>query len=148
MSLEEQIAADLVVALRGGDVDRKHTLRLLKAAIHNATIEAGRPLDDDEVRAVLQRQAKLRRESIEQFEQAGREDLAEGERVELAIIESYLPRRLSEAEIEVLAEEQIKALGATGPADKGRVMAALMAELAGRGDGKTANAIVTCLLAG
>lgn len=146
MSLEQQIADDLLVALKAGDEDRKRTLRLLKAALHNATIEAGRPLDDTAAITVLQRQAKQRRDSIEQFDRGGRADLVAIEQTELVIIESYLPSQLTEDEIEAAARKQIEACGATGPADMGRVMSALMAELAGRADGKTASAVVRRLL--
>ena len=155
-SLELRLADDLAQAMRAGDEDRRRTLRSLRAAIKNAEIEAvgkhqlvrGESLDDSLLLGVLQKQAKQRRDSIEQYSAGQREDLAEIERRELAIIEAYLPQMLSEAEVEALVREQIQALGASGPADMGRVMGPLMQALGGRAEGKLVSATVRRLLTG
>lgn len=135
--------------MRARDVPRRNTIRMLEAAIKNAEIEKrGAELADSDVLAILQRQVKQRRESIEQFEQGGREDLADNERVEIGIIEQYLPKQLSRDEVTVRARSVIQQSGATGPGDRGKVMGMLMRELRGEADGSLVNAVVGELLAG
>lgn len=154
--LEAQLDADLTAAMRAGDVDRKQTLRLIKAALKNAAIEAvgkggfksGDALEQAAVEAVLRKQAKQRRDSIEQYQRGGREDLAAAESLELAIIEAYLPQALSLEEVEAAARAQIAAVGAAGPQDLGKVMGPLSKALAGRADGKLLSDTVRRLLAG
>lgn len=155
-NLEQRITDDLTAAMRAGDEDRKRTLRLLRAAIKNAEIDAvtrgvlarGDTLTDDAVLPVLQKQASQRRDAIELYRKGDREELAEQEERELAIIAAYLPQPLSEAEVEALAREHIAATGATGPADMGKVMGPLSKAVAGRADGKLVSATVRRLLAG
>ena len=148
MGVREQLREDLKAAMRARDETRRGTIRMLEAAIKNAEIEKrGRELEEAEVLAILQRQVKQRRESIEQFERGGREDLAEIERAEIAVIEPYLPQQLSEAEIEAEARRAIERTGASGPGDRGKVMGPLMGELRGKADGAAVNAVVSRLLA-
>ncbi len=120
---------------------------MLEAAIKNAEIDKrGRELAESDILAILQRQVKQRRESIEQFERGGRDDLADTERAEIAIIERYLPRQLDRDEIVARARTVIEQSGASGPGDRGKVMGALMRELRGEADGALVNAVVSDLL--
>lgn len=147
MGLREQLREDLKSAMRAGDATRRGTIRMLEAAIKNAEIEKrGQELPEADVLAILQRQVKQRRDSIEQFERGGREDLAEIERAEIAVIEDYLPEQLSEEEIEAAARRVIEQVGASGPGDRGKVMGPLMKELRGKADGSAVNAAVSKLL--
>ena len=134
--------------MRAKDVPRRNTIRMVEAAIKNAEIEKrGTELAESDVLAILQRQVKQRRESIEQFTQGGRDDLAEKERVEIAIIEAYLPQQLSRDEVEARARSVIEQVGAAGPGDRGKVMGMLMKELRGQADGSLVNSVVGELLA-
>lgn len=146
--VREQLRSDLRDAMRAKDVPRRNTIRMLEAAIKNAEIEKrGKELADSDVLAILQRQVKQRRDSIEQFEQGGRQDLADNERVEIEIIEQYLPRQLSRGEVSERARAVIEQVGASGPGDRGKVMGMLMRELRGEADGSLVNAVVGELLA-
>lgn len=146
-SLRERLRDDLKDAMRARDAVRRDTIRLVEAAIKNVEIEKrGAELSDQDVQAILQRQVKQRQDSIEQYEQANRPDLAAGERAEIAVIEVYLPQQLSRAEIEAAARAAIDQLGATGPVDRGKVMGRLMSELRGKADGAMVNAVVGELL--
>ncbi len=134
--------------MRAKDVPRRNTIRMVEAAIKNAEIEKrGTELAESDILAILQRQVKQRRESIEQFTQGGREDLAENERVEISIIEAYLPQQLSRDEVELRARSVIAEVGAAGPGDRGKVMGMLMKDLRGQADGSLVNAVVGELLA-
>lgn len=145
--VREQLRSDLRDAMRAKDVPRRTTIRMLEAAIKNAEIEKrGRELAENDILAILQRQVKQRRESIEQFEQGGREDLADKERVEIAIIEAYLPQQMSREDVEDRARAVIEQTGASGPGDRGKVMGMLMKELRGQADGSLVNAVVSELL--
>lgn len=148
MALIERLNDDYTAAMRAGDALRRDTLRLLRAAIRNAEIDARGPLDDAGALRVLQAQAKQRRDSIALFEQGGRDDLVAAEAAELAIIEGYLPAQLSEAEIERIVREHIAAAGATSVADVGKFMGPLMKAVQGRADGRLVNEIVRRVLAG
>lgn len=148
MSLRDQLEADLKAALRAGERTRLGSIRLMIASIHNAEIEKGHRLDDEEVIAVLQKQAKRHRESIEEFARGKREDLVAKEQAELAVVESYLPRQLTREELAQLAHRIIEDVGARGPQDMGKVMPRLMAEVRGRVDGRLASQVVQELLAG
>jgi uncharacterized protein YqeY len=146
MPLKEQLNSDLRDSLRSQEEVRKGTIRLILAAIHNAEIAAGKPLDDASTNAVLAREAKQRRESIEEFGKAGRADLVAKESAELEVILQYLPPQLSREEIEAAVRQSISQVGATGPADKGKVMGPIMAQLRGKADGSVINEIVTEIL--
>lgn len=134
--------------MRAKDVPRRNTIRMVEAAIKNVEIEKrGTELAESDILAILQRQVKQRRESIEQFTQGGRDDLAEKERVEIAIIEAYLPQQLSRDEVEARARSVIEQVGAAGPGDRGKVMGMLMKDLRGQADGSLVNSVVGELLA-
>ena len=147
-SLKDRLQADLAEALRAKDEVRKSALRMAMAAIRNAEIEKGGGLDDQEAVAVLQKQVKQRRESIEEFRRGGREDLAAREAAEIAVLEQYLPEAATPEEIEAAARRVIAETGAAGPRDIGRVMPVLIREFAGRADGRQINEIVRRLLSG
>ena len=133
--------------MRAKDAPRRNTIRMVEAAIKNAEIDKrGKELAESDILAILQRQVKQRRESIEQFEKGGRTDLADKERVEIAIIEQYLPTQLSRDEVEARARAVIEQVGASGPGDRGKVMGLLMRELRGEADGSLVNAVVGSLL--
>lgn len=148
MELEKRIEADLTAALRSGDTVRKGTLRLIRAALKNASIEAGGgPLGDDAVVRILEKQAKERGDSIEHFERAGRADLVAAERRELEIVMEYLPPQASDEAIEAAARRHVEALGASGLADMGQVVRAVKEELKGTADGRRVSEIVRRILA-
>ena len=147
-ALLDTIRSQMTAAMRSGDTQRRDTLRLLIAALDNARIAAGRDLSDEDAVVALQREAKQRRESIEEYRKGGRDDLVEAEQQELVIIGAYLPSQLSEDELRAIVREVIAKHGASGPADLGAVMGPLMQRVRGRADGRQANAIVRELLAG
>ena len=147
-STAETIRAEMLTATKAGDRSRRDTLRLLIAALETGRIEAGHDLSDDEALKVLQKEAKQRRDSIDEYRKGGREDLVAGEEQELEIIQTFLPEQLDDAEVRRLVEETIAELGATGMDDLGKVMGPLMQKLDGRADGRAANAIVRELLSG
>jgi uncharacterized protein len=146
MSLKERFAEDLKTAMREGDESRKTAIRMAIAAIKNAEVAAMHPLDDPDVLGVIAKQVKQRRESIEEFSKANRQDLVSKEEAELKVLEEYLPPSLSRDEITDEARKVIEETGAHGPGDKGRVMQALMPRLAGRAEGRTVNEVITELL--
>ena len=146
ISLKDQLAEDLKDAMRQGNETRKTALRLTIAAIKNAEVAAIKQLDDADVIGVIAKQAKQRRESIEEFQKANRQDLVDKEAAELKVLETYLPAQMSREDVAAEARKVIEETGAKGPQDKGRVMAALMPRLAGRADGKLVNEAVTELL--
>ena len=139
-----KLKADLVSSLKEGDNFKVTTLRYLISAINNAQIEKGRreSLTEEEVLAVLSKQAKQRRESIEAYEKGGRKDLAEKEKKEFELISEYLPEQLSDDEISRLVEETISEVTAKGPQDVGKVMSRLMPKVKGRADGAAVNRAV------
>jgi len=137
MSLQQQIVADLTSAMKAKDAERLSTLRMVKANLMNRQIEKGSELSDDEVTKALQSLLKQRRDSIEQYEKAGRNELAAKEQSEISVIETYLPQAASPAEIDAAVAEAISESGATSMKDMGAVMKAAMAKLAGKSaDGK------------
>jgi len=148
MSLQERLADDMKAALKAGDALKLSAIRLLRSRLQNMEIDKGAPLTDDEVVQGVAKEAKQRREAIEQFQKAGRTDLVEKETAELQVLSQYLPGQLGEAEIAGIAQEVISELQATSKADKGRVMNALMQRLCGRADGRLVNQIVGRLLEG
>jgi len=129
--------------MRSRDVVRLSTLRMLKAALTNREVERGRPLDDPEALQVVASLVKQRKDSIDQFTKGGRQDLADKEALEIAVLEAYLPPAADPASVERAVVEAIAETGATSPKDMGRVMKAAMARLAGRSvDGKTVSELV------
>lgn len=150
MSLKDQLSGDLKQAMLAGDDLRKSTLRMLIAAIGVVEVAGStrRELTDPEVMQVLARQVKQRRESIEEFKKGGRQDLVDREAAEMQVLEAYLPAQMGREEIEAEAKMVIAETGASGPADKGKVMKELMTRLAGQADGRDVNDVVTAILAG
>jgi uncharacterized protein YqeY len=145
--------ADLTTAIAGAmrrhDETALRTLRMLKSALVNRSIEKGRDLDDAEAQQVVASLVKQRRDSIEQFARAGRQDLADREAAEIAILERYLPPAADPAAIEAAVEQAVVEAGATSPKDIGRVMKAVMTRLAGQNvDGRTVNELVRRRLSG
>ncbi len=145
MSILERIDSDLKVAMKSSEKIRVSTLRMVKASLKNLEIEKGE-LSDDDVIGVLSTQAKQRRESISEFEKGGRQDLADQEREELAVILSYLPEQLSEEELTGIIQETIRETGASSLKDMGRLMKSLMPRVKGRADGKLVSQKVKELL--
>lgn len=133
--LRDRISEDLKTAMKARDQIRTSTLRMLLASMKNAQVERMHELDDDEVLEMAAREAKRRRESIEAFEAAGRDELVAKERAELAVLEEYLPAALSEVEIAALVEAAIAETGASSAKEMGAVMKALMPKVKGRADG-------------
>jgi uncharacterized protein YqeY len=149
MSLSEQIVSDLTAAMKAQDAQRTSTLRMVKAAMMNRKIEKGSDLTDDDVQKLLRSLVKQRRDSIEQYEKAGREELVDKETAEIAVIETYLPQAASSEEIEQAVAAAIAETGATSMKDMGKVMKAAQAGLAGKNaDGKIISEIVKAKLAG
>lgn len=148
MPLTQVIREQLNAAIKGGDTARRDALRLIIAAFDNARIAARHELDDDEAIRVLQREAKQRRDSIEEFRKGNRPDLIAIEEGELAVIESFLPAQLEDGAIVDAARAVIAEVGAQGPSDVGKVMGPLLKRLEGRADGRRVNQIVRDLLAG
>ena len=145
-TLKERIQEELHDAMRKHEEVRKSALRMLTAAVKNAEIEARAPLDDAGVVAVVQKQVKQRRESIIEFQKAGRQDLVDQEAGEMAVLEAYLPQQATRAEIEAAARRVVAESGATTIRDIGKVMPVLTKEFAGRADGREINAVVRSLL--
>lgn len=133
---------DLKQAMRDGDEQRRLVLRLARSAIKNAEIAQGRQLDDEGVLIVLAKEAKQRRESIDEYRKAHRDDLVNAEQGELDILLSYLPRQLSPEELRDLVRQTIGEVGATSPKDIGKVMSIVMAKVKGRADGRVVNPLV------
>jgi len=132
MGLKDQIIADLTSAMKAKDADRTGTLRMMKASLMNRQIDKGGELTDEEVTKTLQSLVKQRRDSIEQYEKAGRAELAAKEATEIAVIDAYLPQAASQEEITRAVEEAVQETGASSMKDMGNVMKAAMARLAGK----------------
>lgn len=147
MTLRERIQAEITTAMRSGDALRRDTLRMAENAIYNAEKRDRRTYSDDEVAAILAREVKTRRESIEAFRGAAREDLAGKEEAEVAILAAFMPEQLSEAEIGSLVDEAIAATGAAGPRDMGKVMGWLAPRTRGRADGRAVSQAASASLA-
>jgi uncharacterized protein YqeY len=148
MGLEEQLQGDLREALRARDERRKSVIRLALSAIVNAEVEKGGELGDDDVIAVLQKEAHRRQDTIAELREVGRPEMLAKEEMELAILERYLPRLLSREEIAEEARQVVAEVGATGMGQMGPVMRQLMSKLRGRADGRVVNEVVRELLAG
>jgi uncharacterized protein YqeY len=143
MTLAERLNEDLKLAMKSQDKFKLSVLRMVRAAIKNQEIERKRALDDSEVIDVLSREIKQRRDSLQDFEKAGRTDLAEQASAEIEIISAYLPKPLTDEEVTALVQQTIQETGASSKADMGKVMAALMPKVKGRADGKLVNQIVS-----
>ncbi|WP_066270422.1 GatB/YqeY domain-containing protein [Hydrogenophaga palleronii] len=148
MSIKEQIAQDIKAAMLAKDAPRRDTLRLLQAAVKQKEVDERIELDDAAVIAVLDKMLKQRKDSIAAFEQGNRADLAAQEAAEIAILQPYLPARLSADEVTAEVKAIVAELGAKGPGDMGKVMGAVKARLAGKADMGQVSAAVKAALAG
>jgi uncharacterized protein YqeY len=146
MSLQERIEAAMREAMKAREPDRTQTLRMAMAAAHNQRIELRRELTDEEVAAVLAREVKQRRESIDLFRQAGREELAAKEEGEVAILLEFLPEQLDAAQLDAIVRAAILETGATSARDLGRVMGRVAPQVKGRADGRAVSELVRRLL--
>jgi uncharacterized protein YqeY len=147
MSLKERIVSDLTAAMKAKDAPRLSVLRMVKASAMNREIEKGGELNDEEMAKALQSLVKQRRDSIEQYEKAGRQELADKERAEIEVIEAYLPRAATREEIEQAVTEAISETGASSMREMGAVMKAAQARLSGQSaDGRIVSEIVKAKL--
>ena len=146
MSLAERLNEDMKQAMKAQDKFRLSTIRMVRASVKNQEIELRRPLDDNEVLEILSREVKQRKDSLQEFTKAGRDDLAVPLEAEIAIIAQYLPQQLTEEEIKAIVTQTIQETGASSKADMGKLMGALMPKVKGRADGKLVNQIVQQLL--
>jgi uncharacterized protein YqeY len=148
MTLKERINEDMKAAMRAKDQPRLSTVRMLLAAMKQKEVDERVMLDDAAVVAIVEKAIKQRRESIAQFEKAGRNDLADGEKFELGVLSAYLPQQLGEAEIAAAVKAAIAESGAAGAKDMGKVMALVKPRLAGKADMGKVSALVKSSLAG
>ena len=146
MPLAQKIRTDLEQSLRKKDQLRCSVLRLVLSSLHNAEIAQQKTLDDDGVLVVIDKEARMRRESIEAFEKGNRPDLVDKEKAELAILLEYLPEQMTREQIVAAAQKVIGELGASSPKDKGKVMSQLMPQLRGKAQGQEVSEVVTELL--
>ena len=148
MTLKEQITEDMKSAMRAKDVERLGTIRLLLAAIKQKEVDDRVMQDDVAVVAIVDKLIKQRKDSIEAFQKAARTDLADKEAAEMKILQAYLPTRMSADEVSAAVKAIVTELGATGPGDMGKVMAAVKAQLTGKADMGQVSAAVKAALAG
>ncbi|QIL72428.1 GatB/YqeY domain-containing protein [Diaphorobacter sp. HDW4B] len=148
MSLKAKISDDMKTAMRAKDSERLGTIRLLQAAIKQKEVDERIELDDAAVVAIVDKLIKQRKDSITQFEAGGRQDLADKEKSELAVLQVYLPARMSAEEVTAAVKAIVAELGASGPGDMGKVMGAVKSQLAGKADMGQVSAAVKAALAG
>ena len=148
MSLKAQITEDMKTAMRAKDSERLGTIRLLQAAMKQKEVDERIELDDAAVIAIVDKLIKQRNDSIAAFEGAGRQDLADKEKAEMAVLTAYLPERMSAEEVATAVKAIVAELGASGPGDMGKVMGAVKAQLAGKADMGQVSAAVKAALAG
>jgi uncharacterized protein YqeY len=148
MTLRQQLTEDMKTAMRAGDKHRLGVIRLMLAAVKQREVDERIELDDVQVLATLEKMLKQRRDSVSQFDAAGREDLSAIERAEMQVIETYLPTKLDDAEIDALVAEAIASTGASSPRDMGKVVAAVKEKAAGRADMAVVSGKVKAQLAG
>ncbi|WP_145131679.1 GatB/YqeY domain-containing protein [Paenibacillus sp. Y412MC10] len=142
MNLSERLNEDMKQAMKSKDKFKLSTIRMVRSTIKNLEIDLKRTLDDNEVLDILSREIKQRKDALQEFQKADREDLAEHAKAEIEIIGQYLPVQLSEEEIKVIVQQTIQETGASSKADMGKVMSALMPKVKGRSDGKLVNQVV------
>ncbi|WP_432257770.1 GatB/YqeY domain-containing protein [Cupriavidus sp. TMH.W2] len=148
MSLKARISEDMKTAMRAREAERLGTIRLLLAAIKQREVDERVELDDTAVLAVVEKLIKQRKDSISQFQQAGRNDLADKELAEVEVLKVYMPAALSDDEVAAEVQQAVAATGAAGPQDMGKVMGVLKGKLAGRADMTAVSALVKAALAG
>ncbi|MFD0958633.1 GatB/YqeY domain-containing protein [Paenibacillus chungangensis] len=142
MNLSERLNDDMKQAMKSKDKFRLTTIRMVRASVKNLEIELKRPVDDSEVLEILSREIKQRKDSLQEFKKAGRDDLIADLETEIEIISGYLPEQLTEEDIQEIVRQTIHELGASSKADMGKVMSALMPKVKGRADGKLVNQAV------
>ncbi|AOH55759.1 GatB/YqeY domain-containing protein [Peribacillus muralis] len=142
MSLLERLNNDMKQAMKNKEKDKLSVIRMLKASIQNEALKLRQDLTDNEELTVLSRELKQRKDSLQEFENAGRSDLVDKVRTELVYVEAYMPEQLSEEEISDIVQQTIKEVNATSKADMGRVMGALMPKVKGKADGSLVNKLV------
>ncbi|MGE7764468.1 GatB/YqeY domain-containing protein [Peribacillus sp. NPDC096540] len=142
MSLLERLNNDMKQAMKNKEKDKLSVIRMLKASIQNEALKLRQDLTDDEELTVLSRELKQRKDSLQEFENAGRSDLVDKVRTELVYVEAYMPEQLSEEEISKIVKQTIEEVNATSKADMGRVMGALMPKVKGKADGSLVNKLV------
>ncbi|AIE60793.1 GatB/YqeY domain-containing protein [Bacillus methanolicus] len=143
MSLLERLNNDMKEAMKSKEKDKLSVIRMIKASLQNEGIKLGKKeLSEEEELTVLSREVKQRKDSLQEFEKAGREDLVEKIRTELQYVEAYLPKQLSEEELSEIVKETISETGAASKADMGKVMAAIMPKVKGKADGSLVNKLV------
>ena len=148
MTLKQRLTDDMKAAMKAGDKDTLGVIRLVNAAIKQREVDERIELDDTQVVAVLDKMVKQRRDSVDQFEKAGREDLAAIERAEIAVIDRYLPAKMDQAQIDAAIDAAIAHTGATGPSDMGKLMGVLKPQLAGQADMGLVSKLIKQKLAG
>ncbi|WP_054956667.1 GatB/YqeY domain-containing protein [Paenibacillus dakarensis] len=142
MNLSERLNEDMKQAMKSKDKFKLSTIRMVRSTIKNLEIDLKRSLDDNEVLDIIGREIKQRKDALQEFEKAGREDLAADAKAEIEILSAYLPEQLSEEEIKVIVQQTIQETGASSKAEMGKVMSALMPKVKGRADGKLVNQVV------
>ena len=147
MTLRERVTEDMKSAMKAREADRLATIRLLLAAMKQREVDERITLDDAGVVAVVEKMLKQRKDSVQQYEQAGRADLADKEKAEMAILTGYLPQQLADAELEAIVADALAASGARAPSDMGKVMAIVKPKVAGRADMGKVSALVKAKLA-
>ena len=147
MSLLERLNNDMKQAMKNKEKDKLSVIRMMKASIQNEAIKIGKELTEEEELTVLSRELKQRKDSLHEFENAGRNDFVEKIQTELTYVTEYLPKQLSEDEIKAIVKEAIQEIGASSKADMGKVMAAVMPKVKGKADGSFINKLVLSELA-
>ncbi|SJZ48874.1 hypothetical protein SAMN02745116_00504 [Pilibacter termitis] len=142
MTVKEKLTEDMKLAMKAKEKERLQVIRMLRAAFQNEEIKLGHELNDEEELTILSREMKQRRDSLEEFTKANREDLIEKVTVEIAVVEEYLPKQLSDEEVANIVDEAIQQTGATSKADFGKVMALVMPKVKGVADGGKVNMLV------
>ena len=148
MSLKEQLTADMKEAMKNKEKDRLAVIRMVRGAIRQQEIDGQKELGEEDVIAVISKEVKMRRDSIDEFQKGGREDLVEKTQAEIDVLMPYLPAQLSEDEVRELVKAAVEQTGAASPKDMGKVMGVLMPKVKGRADGKMVNTIVKSFLQG
>ena len=148
MSLKQQVAEDMKAAMRAGDTRRRDAIRLLQASIKQREVDARVELSDADIVAIIEKMLKQRKDSIAQYETAKREDLAEIEKYEVSVLTAYMPKAMSEEEVDAIVVAAISSSGAVGPQDMGKVMAIVKPKLAGRADMGKVSALVKAKISG
>ena len=146
MNLSQQLSDDMKQAMRAKDKFKLSVIRMILSSVKNEAINKGSKLEDSEVLEIVSRELKQRKDSLQEFKQAGRDDLADKLQLEIEVISNYLPEQLTEEELKSIVTQTIQEVGASSKADMGKVMGALMPKVKGRADGKAVNQMVQGLL--